>query len=234
MPKILLLKNFLKTNLIKVKNFNHQIRTGLISNIRVILTKSKYIRQLKVKKEYEKEFTEEYLATKLMIKNKKLPYPDNWAVSKKSALLLYSLVREKKPEVVLETGVANGFSTRFILAAIKKNEKGKLFSVDIKSDVGTLVPDSYKDSWSLVIGEQPVTFSNVTKKLDKIDIFFHDSDHSYSNMQFEFEAVKEKVQYAIVSDDIQYNNAFFEFAKELKIRPIIYLTTMKAIGLLIL
>jgi hypothetical protein len=46
------------------------------------------------------------------------------------ANLLYSVIRLTKPETVVETGVANGFSTLAILMALEKNEVGELYSVD--------------------------------------------------------------------------------------------------------
>ena len=43
---------------------------------------------------------------------------------------LYLLVRKYKPKVILETGVANGISTYFILKALHLNGSGKLISID--------------------------------------------------------------------------------------------------------
>ena len=44
--------------------------------------------------------------------------------------LLYFLVRLKKPNTIIETGVAAGFSSLSILKAIDFNKKGKLYSSD--------------------------------------------------------------------------------------------------------
>ena len=43
--------------------------------------------------------------------------------------LLYFIVRSKKPETIIETGVAAGFSSLSILKAIESNKKGKLYLV---------------------------------------------------------------------------------------------------------
>lgn len=43
---------------------------------------------------------------------------------------LYSLIRAQKPEMVVETGVANGFSSTVILSALRENGSGTLVSVD--------------------------------------------------------------------------------------------------------
>ncbi|MDG1890148.1 MAG: class I SAM-dependent methyltransferase [Verrucomicrobiota bacterium] len=43
---------------------------------------------------------------------------------------LYAFLRERKPELVLEIGMAHGVSSQTILTALKENEKGQLISLD--------------------------------------------------------------------------------------------------------
>ena len=49
-----------------------------------------------------------------------LTYPSNWKVEYNTSFLIYSLVRLLKPAKVVETVVANGHSTFFILNAFIK------------------------------------------------------------------------------------------------------------------
>jgi len=53
-------------------------------------------------------------------------------------------------------------------------------------------------------------------ELKQVDIFFHDSLHTYEHMMFEFETVWPHIKEngLIVSDDIYWNNAFIDFAKK--------------------
>ena len=44
---------------------------------------------------------------------------------------LYFLIRELKPEKIIETGVHRGVSSLFILQALEDNEKGELYSIDL-------------------------------------------------------------------------------------------------------
>ena len=44
---------------------------------------------------------------------------------------LYFLVRELKPEKIIETGVHRGVSSLFILQALEDNGKGELYSIDL-------------------------------------------------------------------------------------------------------
>src|SRR5262245_22506164 len=45
--------------------------------------------------------------------------------------LLYLLTRAFRPEVFVETGVLNGFSSAFILLAMEHNHAGTLYSIDL-------------------------------------------------------------------------------------------------------
>jgi hypothetical protein len=70
---------------------------------------------------------------------RQLKYPTFYAVTSDSSFLLYALVRLRRPASILETGVANGHSTYFLLHALRANGTGRLYSVDISSDVGVLL-----------------------------------------------------------------------------------------------
>lgn len=46
-------------------------------------------------------------------------------------LILYTIVRAYKPEIVVETGVAHGVTSAFMLCAMHENNKGHLYSIDL-------------------------------------------------------------------------------------------------------
>ncbi len=136
---------------------------------------------------------------------------------------LYVLCRLLKPGAVVETGVADGFSSAFILYALEANQKGKLYSIDLPNQegqeikggrqAGWLVPDNLKVRWELTLGDSRKELPALCDKLKNIDIFYHDSDHSYESMAFEFNTVITYVNKngLIVSDDITDNSAFDDF-----------------------
>lgn len=138
---------------------------------------------------------------------------------------LYVICRIMKPEIVVETGVADGFSSAFILKALESNKKGRLFSIDLPNEpghelvkgrsTGWLVPDILKDRWSLTFGSSKVKLPLLLKELKKIDIFYHDSDHSYNNMYFEMTEASGFLEEAgvIICDDTTDNAAFSDFSK---------------------
>lgn len=139
--------------------------------------------------------------------------------------ILYSCVREIAPNIMVETGVAGGSTSYFILSAMKINGKGKLFSIDIDNPiwhdhkeykVGWLVPSHLQKNWTLKIGDSKNDLKPLVDSLEKIDIFFHDSDHSYQHMLYEFQTVfpylnPDKI---ILSDDINLNSSIGEFANQ--------------------
>jgi len=141
------------------------------------------------------------------------------------APLLYLICRITKPEIVVETGVKDGFSSSFILFALEMNKKGRLYSIDLPNsqgqelgpdkDTGWLVPEELKPRWSLILGSSDSKLPALLQDIGKIDIFIHDSDHSYQNMIFEF---KQSWGYLkaggyLLSDDITDNQAFADFVR---------------------
>ncbi|MCE7994795.1 MAG: class I SAM-dependent methyltransferase [Roseivirga sp.] len=145
---------------------------------------------------------------------------------------IYCCVRCFKPEVMVETGVSHGYSSWIILNAMNKNGTGRLYSIDLpdhdtnasynvkgESSVGWLVPEELRGPWQLRLGDAKQLLPDTINELPAIDCFFHDSDHSYEHMTFEFKCVFDKVREGglILSDDIDKNNSFQELvaAKDL-------------------
>lgn len=146
---------------------------------------------------------------------------------------LYGFCRRLKPDVIVETGVHYGATSAFILQALHDNNRGKLYSIDLPNqqylrDDGTLhhdafnpsmvgfaVPETLRDRWSLVLGDARQKLPEVISALDSIDIFHHDSMHTYKHMQFEYSTAwsKLKVGGILMSDDIRWNNAFSDFCR---------------------
>lgn len=139
--------------------------------------------------------------------------------------------------------MAQGISSYFFLKALDLNGTGKLISIDYPNrdpegyryegkvdhvyvprelPPGWLVPDSLRVRWDLRLGKS----SEVLPTLDmEIQLFQHDSEHSYQNMMFEYEWALQHVEKGgvISSDDINWNSAFQEFLgrHRAELRPLI-------------
>lgn len=139
---------------------------------------------------------------------------------------IYVLCRIFKPDIIVETGVANGFSSAFILYALEMNKKGRLYSIDlpnqpgqeINNHTGWLVPDILKNRWDLILGPSKERLPPLLNKLGAIDAFYHDSDHSYENMAFEFACAWKYLKPGglLLADDITDSRAFDELVKNKK------------------
>jgi len=162
--------------------------------------------------------------------SKRKPYPMEYSLSNFSGIFMYLLCRLLKPEKVLETGIAYGNSSSFILQALNENKKGQLYSMDYvfrpwesREVIGSAIPSELRDRWHLIFGPTDKKLKKTLEDLGEIDIFFHDSLHTYRNMMFEFNTTWKYIKKGgfLLADDISYNSAFYEFCSSLKLKPTI-------------
>lgn len=134
----------------------------------------------------------------------------------------YVVCRALKPDVIVETGVKDGVSTTYILTALKLNNRGHLYSIDLHDPVlpkdiktGWIVPENLKNRWSLIEGKSSEQLPPLLKQLNQIDVFQHDSEHSYENMLYEYETAWKHIREGgiLLSDDIRMNDAWRDFNK---------------------
>ncbi|MEU2915743.1 class I SAM-dependent methyltransferase [Streptomyces massasporeus] len=91
------------------------------------------------------------------------------------AEITYLLLREYRPETVVEIGTFYGWSTMWILSALRDNGVGHLYSFDIVDRVVTNVPaDLSADRWTFTKGDVRETLGDV---VDGADYLFIDADH---------------------------------------------------------
>lgn len=135
------------------------------------------------------------------------------------ARMLYYLCRATRPSIVVETGVGNGVTSAFILQALNRNSHGHLWSIDLPPlgarKSGALIPLELRSRWTLIRGRTNELLPGLLTQLGNVDLFLHDSLHTYCNMTFEFEQAWAKMRDGgiLVSDDVQMNRAFFDFTR---------------------
>jgi hypothetical protein len=156
--------------------------------------------------------------------------------------MLYFLIRKVKPSIVLETGVAAGVSSGYILKAMHDNTKGQLYSIDLPfqwytygdnnelhldslpygQTSGYLVPENLRKRWKLIIGNTYDKLPQLVKNLKNIDIFLHDSEHTFKTMMFEYNTAWPNIKRGgiLLSDDIHFTKAFNTFSQMKKAEPI--------------
>jgi len=142
----------------------------------------------------------------------------------KKALVQYAAVRALAPQCIVETGIANGVSSLYLLLALHKNGSGCLHSIGLDDPAflppgerpGWLVPDWLRGRWHTHIGDSREILPALLAQLRSIDVFVHDSLHTYEHMMWEFNAAYAFVRRGglIFSDDALWNNAFQDFARK--------------------
>lgn len=139
------------------------------------------------------------------------------------ARFCYLACRLGKPKIVLETGVAYGVTSAFILKALEENGAGFLHSIDLpplghQADgfVGKVIPERLQQRWRLHRGSSKRILPGLLRQLEKIDCFVHDSLHTYKNIRAECRAVYPYLSRpaVVVADDIGDNSAFLDWIRE--------------------
>jgi predicted O-methyltransferase YrrM len=107
------------------------------------------------------------------------------------------------------------------------NGQGRLYSIDAglrcfdeiilppNKPIGFIIPEDLKVRWKLYVGYSREVLEPLLKELNLIDLFFHDSEHSYENMMYEYETAWKYLKKGgyLVSDNIEWNNAFDDFIR---------------------
>ena len=130
----------------------------------------------------------------------------------------YAICRLLKPAIILETGVAHGVTSAFLLRALEENNYGMLHSLELPFGkgvdrfVGVAVPEDSKQRWELHKGINRRVLPELLRKIGSVDVFVHDSGETYRNLQWEFSTVLPYLRPggAIIANDIEGNQAFEE------------------------
>jgi predicted O-methyltransferase YrrM len=146
-----------------------------------------------------------------------------WAADSLLARCCYLMCRLLEPTVVVESGVAYGVSSAFILRALEENGRGVLHSVDLpplrreyERFWGVAVDRALEGRWTLHRGSSARVLPRLLEKLETVDLFVHDSLHTHRNMRREFEAVWPRLRAGgvLIADDVERNRAFGELRQK--------------------
>lgn len=77
-----------------------------------------------------------------------------------------------------------------------------------------MVPNDLRRRWTLILGDSRLELSRLLHSLSSsVDVFFHDSEHSYHHMMWEYTSVLPWLAHGglLISDDISFNTAFWDF-----------------------
>jgi hypothetical protein len=158
-------------------------------------------------------------------------FPNNWNSGPSLQKIMAALIWVLKPELVVETGTANGASALAISSAMNAINAGRLVSIDINDCPATLVPLHLRRYIKFV------KINGSTKDLRRIlksetlnvntSIFLHDGDHSYLGQLSDYATAREFNFDIIISDDVDASMAFIDFVAP---KGAVFYTSNKFIG----
>jgi len=127
----------------------------------------------------------------------------------------YAVVRALRPELVIETGVHDGLGSALLLRALERNGTGRLIGFDLTAESGWLVPSSLRDRYELVLGDVRETLPRELSGR-RVDVFIHDSLHTYEHEQFELALALERgaENVVLVSDNAHATDALSDLCRE--------------------
>jgi len=135
---------------------------------------------------------------------------------------IWCLTRHLRPNSVIETGVAHGLSSRFILEALARNGGGHLWSIDLppierewRKQVGVAVGNRHLNQWTYIAGSSRRRLPRLLSQVGQVELFIHDSLHSERNVRFELDRAWPVLKRggAIVVDDVDANWGFHSFTQ---------------------
>ena len=158
------------------------------------------------------------------------------ALTATEAQFRYAQVRLRPPRHVVETGVALGVSTFFLLRALRENHAGKLTSFDVNASAGSLLREEDTDGWQFVVLNPRRARREFVEHLDQggpLDLFVHDSDHSYGHQRFEYSSVFPWMSQGslLASDDVDGSFAYLDFCREHDLRAHYLVSPTKLFGI---
>jgi hypothetical protein len=134
---------------------------------------------------------------------------------------IWCLIRHLAAHRVIETGVAHGVTSRFILEALARNGGGQLWSIDLPPQlhpelhwqIGLAVDSRLRGRWTYMAGSSRRRLPGLLTQVGAIDLFVHDSLHTEFNVLFEMRQAWKALRPggAIVVDDIDSNRGFHSF-----------------------
>ena len=106
----------------------------------------------------------------------------------------YAIVRATEPKIVVETGTEKGLGSLVLAEALIKNESGRLITIDMEPSSGLLIGPEYGGVIERMIDNSLQAIS----KIDRIDLFIHDSDHSAEHESREFKLLQSRLSSKVI------------------------------------
>lgn len=129
-------------------------------------------------------------------------------------LAWYALVRILRPTYVVETGTDKGLGTLVLTRAVEANDYGQVVSIDINPKAGAFCRDWPDDRLRLLNGDSVEILRSL--KEPEVDLFVHDSLHTYEYEAAELRAIGMKLSPGafVLSDNSRDSDALLDWSLE--------------------
>jgi len=124
---------------------------------------------------------------------------------------LFALVRLSRPQNLVESGVASGVSSTFLLLGIKSNSGGILHSIDFPAfrqgtrgnqpwaipqglSSGWAVPTKLRSRWDLRQGRSEDLLRPLLEEIGTLDLYCHDSPVDITHFEFEMKSIRKHLK----------------------------------------
>jgi predicted O-methyltransferase YrrM len=136
--------------------------------------------------------------------------------------LYTSLVRKRKPNIMVEFGTAFGVSGMYFLAGIESNGEGRLLTFEPNRIWAKLARNNLSqisNRFDLIVGTFEENIENSLAQNQRIDIAFIDAIHTKEFVipQLEIVVAKSSSQAIVILDDINFSDDMYECWKEVSI-----------------
>lgn len=133
---------------------------------------------------------------------------------------LFWLVINSKPDNIIEIGTAFGYSGCHLLAGIKHNNKGNLFTYEINSQWAGVAKKNLEkidQRFNLVVGQFEKEYYHTFDSAKKIDLVFIDAIHTPEFVDKEIRIIKKNMSNngLILLDDIHFSEEMYAYWKKI-------------------
>ena len=112
--------------------------------------------------------------------------------------------------------ILDQYSRNVSLAEYDTDSRGTTKSLLPPEKVGVCVSKNLKKRWNLILGDSKKELPKLLSSLKSIDMFLHDSKHTYEHMMWEFDTIWPSLSDdgVLVSDDTNWNTSFVDFSSK--------------------
>lgn len=238
--------HFLNLILIKIKNIFTFYKIKEIEKIEKIkseqLCNKKYINNQDFFNSYKYNNISFQLINKNLDFYKKKFYHSYEKKGPANLELLYFCSKLISANKILETGVADGWSSLIFLLHLSEQKKGNLTSIDLpylntlqKYQCGKVIDKNLKSFWNLIVKPDEQGINMLIKSSSEFDLIHYDSDKSIQGREKNYPKLWDMLNNGgiFISDDINDNMSFFKFCDVINKKPLVIKYKKKFQGIIL-